>query len=312
MDNNIKGCRHLRVYFTLGSGNGSGLCPTFLEGVGVKHRMRSRRLTPSRKVGAPNLKYTRHMINDLSFRLGATSYVYPGDLVHNVERLVGQVDDVELILFDLPDGTSNLPDAATVRRLAELAAAHDLTYTVHLPLDLRHDSAARHPSLHMAARVIDLTALLRPCAYVFHLDGQNVHAPGWLDQASRAVADLCALVDDPQQLALENLENYAPEHLLPLYAAFPIRRTLDIGHLWKMGRDPLPLLADWLPAASVVHLHGLTAVDHQSLAVMSPAQLDPIVRALLDWHGVLTLEVFEDDFFTSHAALLAAIERVQT
>jgi hypothetical protein len=44
---------------------------------------------------------------------------------------------------------------------------------------------------------------------------------------------------------------------------------------------------------------------------MPPAQVDSIVRRLLDWRGVLTLEVFEDDFFTSHAALLAAIERVQ-
>lgn len=251
------------------------------------------------------------MINDLPFRLGATSYVYRGDLVHNVERLAGQVDDIELILFDLPDGTSNLPDAATVRDLAALAGAHDLTYTVHLPLDLRHDAAARHPSLHMAARVIDLTAALTPYAYVFHLDGQDVAAPGWPDQAQRALDELAALVDNPQQLALENLENYAPEHLLPFYAALPIRRALDIGHLWKMGRDPLPLLTDWLPATGVIHLHGLAATDHQSLAVMAPAQLDPIVRALLDWQGVLTLEVFEEDFFTSHAALLAAIERVR-
>ena len=200
----------------------------------------------------------------------------------------------------------------TVRRLAALATAHDLTYTVHLPLDLRHDPAGQHPSLQLAARVIDLTARLAPHAYVFHLDGSDVAAPGWLDQASCALEELCTLVEDPQRLALENLENYAPEHLLPLYAAFPIRRTLDIGHLWKMGRDPLPLLDDWLPAASVVHLHGMATIDHQSLAVMPPVQLDPIVRALLDWHGVLTLEVFEDDFFTSHAALLAAIERVQT
>ena len=249
---------------------------------------------------------------DLPFRLGATSYVYPGDLVHNVERLAGQVDDVELILFDLPDGVSNLPDAATVRDLAALAADNDLTYTVHLPLDLRHAAQGTHPSLQLARRVVDLTAALTPYAYVFHLDGRDVDAPGWLDQARAALAALCAWVDDPQRLALENLENYAPEHLLPLYAAFPIRRALDVGHLWKMGRDPLALCADWLPATGVVHLHGMGAADHQSLAIMTPEKLDPIVRALLAWRGVLTLEVFEDDFFTSHAALLAAIERVRT
>ena len=250
------------------------------------------------------------MISPLPFRLGATSYVYPGDLVYNVARLAGHVDDVELILFDLPDGMSNLPDAVTVRRLADLAAAHDLTYTVHLPLDLRHDAAHQHPSLQLAARVIDLTAPLAPYAYVFHLDGRNVDASDWLDQAHRALDELCTWVDNPRQLALENLENYAPEHLLPLFGAFPISRTLDVGHLWKMGRDPLPLLDDWLQATRVVHLHGMAATDHQSLAVMVPAQLDPIVQRLLHWRGVLTLEVFEYDFFTSHTALLAAIERV--
>jgi hypothetical protein len=50
--------RMTRVYFKLVAGNGSSLCPTFLEGVGANHRVRSGRLTPSRKVGgAPNLKY---------------------------------------------------------------------------------------------------------------------------------------------------------------------------------------------------------------------------------------------------------------
>jgi hypothetical protein len=61
----------------------------------------------------------------------------------------------------------------------------------------------------MAARVIDLTAPLAPNAYVFHLDGRDVDAPSWLDQAYRALDELCTRVDDPRQLALENLENYA-------------------------------------------------------------------------------------------------------
>ena len=69
------------------------------------------------------------------YRLGSTSYVWPADLVPNVRRLGPLVDDVELVLFDLED-RSNLPDKATVVELQALARAHDLTYTVHLPLDL--------------------------------------------------------------------------------------------------------------------------------------------------------------------------------
>ncbi len=247
----------------------------------------------------------------LPFRLGSTSYVYPGDLVFNAERLPGLARDMELVLFDLPTGESNLPDTATVERLAATGAAHDLSYTVHLPHDLRGDSAGQ-VSRDVAARVIETTAPLAPYAYVFHLDGRDVDQPSWLDQALRAVEALTHMGASPDRLALENLENYAPEALLPVFEAFPIRRTLDVGHLWRVGRDPLPLMADWLPQARVVHLHGMAERDHVSLDVMPPDRLDPVVTRLLDWDGVLTLEVFEQDFFTSRSALLASVARVRS
>lgn len=245
-----------------------------------------------------------------AFRLGSTSYVYPGDLVYNVEHLAGMVQDIELILFETPSGESNVPQPATVARLAKLAHAHTLTYTVHLPADLRHTPGSQHPSLAQAQRVIELTAPLEPHAYVFHVEGTGAGEPAWLDQAHEAVAALVGMAGDPGRLALENLESYAPEALAPIFDAFPIRRALDIGHLWKAGRNPLPVMAAWLPHASVVHLHGMAATDHQSLAVTAPAQLDPLLAGLLDWPGVLTLEVFEDDFFTSRDALSAAIARI--
>lgn len=249
------------------------------------------------------------MLNS-SFRLGSTSYVYPGDLRHNAERLAGEVADIELVLFDLETGENNLPSPEMVQELGAVAADRALTYTVHLPLDLRHDPATAHPSLSKAHQVIDLTAPLDPYAYIFHLEGTGVGTPGWVEQAQQAVAATIAMVDRPARLALENLESYAPELLEPVFAAFPIRRTLDIGHLWKAGRDPLPVLAAWLPETTVIHLHGVAGADHCSLARMAPVQLDPVIARLLDWRGVLTLEVFEEDFFTSRQALFRALERV--
>jgi sugar phosphate isomerase/epimerase len=258
-----------------------------------------------------NCKSWQNSVNlHSSFRLGSTSYVYPGDLLFNVERLAGAVSDIELVLFELDSGESNFPSPAEVALLANRAAHADFTYTVHLPLDLCWTPSAPSRSLDKAQQVIELISPLRPHAYIFHIDGTGIDEPHWQAHALHAVETLLPLVETPEQLALENLESYAPEHLLPLFAALPIRRALDIGHLWKSGRDPLPLLDVWLPHTTVVHLHGMADQDHQSLAVMAPAQLDPVVARLLDWQGVVTLEVFEDDFFTSRDALSQSIKRI--
>ena len=93
------------------------------------------------------------------FRIGTTSYIIPADILPNVEYLAPQVDDVELVLFETDEYGSNLPDAALRGRLAELAHAHALTYTVHLPLDLRlgDEGEPGHVSLVKAERVIDAT-----------------------------------------------------------------------------------------------------------------------------------------------------------
>ena len=117
------------------------------------------------------------------FRIGTTSYIIPADILPNVEYLAPQVDDVELVLFEADEYGSNLPDAALCARLNAIAHAHDLTYTVHLPLDLRlgDEGDPGHISLVKAARVIEATRALRPFAYTVHLDGRPLMAaePGW-------------------------------------------------------------------------------------------------------------------------------------
>jgi len=101
------------------------------------------------------------------FRVGSTSYVYPDDILPNVRRLAadGDVDDIELILFEVDDGATNLPDLRTIDALCALAAQHRLTYSVHLPLDfsrrwqraasIARQGRARHPP-DAAARAVCL------------------------------------------------------------------------------------------------------------------------------------------------------------
>src|ERR1035437_9990428 len=110
------------------------------------------------------------------FRFGTTSYIIPADILPNIHYLVGKVQDVELVLFEVEDGSSNLPNCEQIAELHNIAADNDLTYTVHLPLDLRlaDDGSPRHASLEKARRVIDCTRDLDPWAFVLHLDGKSV------------------------------------------------------------------------------------------------------------------------------------------
>jgi len=265
---------------------------------------------------------------NLSFRLGTTSYIWPDDILPNVVRLAPLVDDVELVLFESDEYGSNLPSEAVITELRQLAQAHDLTYTVHLPLDLRlaDDDSTRHPSLEKAQRVIARTRALNPFAYVVHLDGKEANAPffppgrragdegqlaRWQSQAARSLEQVASWAGDASRVCVENLENYDPTALVQVLDIVPANRCVDVGHFWLQGRDPLPHLRQWQNRTRVVHLHGVGERDHKSLALVSPEALDPVVAYLVEnMRGVVTLEVFGvDDFFSSKQALEAAVER---
>ncbi len=254
------------------------------------------------------------------FRIGTTSYIIPADILPNVEFLAARVDDVELVLFETDEYGSNLPDAALRVRLNELAAAHGLTYTVHLPLDLRLGDGSEETdiSLVKAQRVIEATRTLNPFAYTLHLDGRLLfESPSvrelaqWQERSRRALEIVCGWLDEPERLCVENLERWDPEAFAPIVQALPVSRTIDIGHLWLQGADPLDHLAAWVDRARVIHLHGIAERDHASLAHVPSGRLDPVIAFLAErFSGVLTLEVFnEADLASSQAALAAAISR---
>lgn len=258
------------------------------------------------------------------FRIGTTSYILPADILPNVEYLAPLVDDIELVLFETDEYGSNLPDPATTSRLGELASAHDLTYTVHLPLDLRlgEPGPELDVSLRKAHRVIKATQALNPYAYVLHLDGrplqQSELTPAGLaawQAASRAALETVAgWPDEPRLLSVENLEAWDPDAFAPVVEALPVSRTIDVGHFWLNNEDPLPHLSHWIDRTRVIHIHGIAQRDHASLATIEPERLDPVVAFLLShFHGVVTLEVFsEADFEGSLAALRGSIARRQS
>ncbi len=258
------------------------------------------------------------------FRIGATSYVIPADILPNVEYLAPLVDDIELVLFETDVHGSNLPGASTVSRLAGIAAVNGLSYTVHLPLDLLPGAPDSSECLIKAARVIDATRALSPLAYTLHLDGRPLlerpdggHLDAqllsaWRTGAAESLRRIAGWVGDPRLVCVENLEGWNPDLYAPIFDELPVSRTADLGHLWLRGEDAAAVLAGWLDRTRVVHLHGVATRDHASLKHVRPEQLDPVVELLqARFTGVVTLEVFDaGDLHSSLETLRAAQRRL--
>jgi sugar phosphate isomerase/epimerase len=254
------------------------------------------------------------------FRIGTTSYIIPDEILPNAHYLSSMVDDIELVLFEVDDGPSNLPDNKTLLELKELAQKHELTYTVHLPLDLRlaGDNGEQHVSLIKAKRVIDCTRSLDPFAYVLHLDGRELLPSAspevwerWNCQAVQALRVLSDWVGDYRRLAVENLENYPLHTWDDAVQSAPAGRCIDIGHLWRDGHDPIQFLKDRIHKAGVIHIHGIAERDHNSLTHVPRPELERIVRYLVfeQYQGVVTIEVFsEADFHSSMEAIDMAMD----
>jgi sugar phosphate isomerase/epimerase len=237
-----------------------------------------------------------------SFRLGVTSYVHPADILPNVEAVAPFVDDIELVFFDSGEH-SNLPSAQDVLTLRDLAAAHDLTYTVHFPIDKALGSpspAEREALLTQMLRIGDLCRPLQPHGWLLHVEGITPDAPPervheWQRDALPLLDRLNRHLGDSRRVCLENL-GYPFSWCDPFLAQFPFSICLDAGHLWQGGFDWRDHVARTLPRTRVIHLYGTTEGSRHFSLTVSPAQL---VRAFLasigDYSGVLTLETFGYD-----------------
>jgi sugar phosphate isomerase/epimerase len=252
------------------------------------------------------------------FRLGTTSYIVPDDILPNARYLAGKVRDMELILFEVDEGPNNLPSSEVMHELSTIAQDNDLTYTVHLPLDLKlgEDGSERDQSLVKARRVIDCTCGLDPWAYVLHLDGKAVRTSTdaglikrWQDHSVRALEIVSGWAGNPSKLAVENLETYPLDFIQPVLDRIPVSRCVDVGHLWLDGHDPIPYLQAALPRTRVIHMHGIAERDHRSLSFMPQEKVSVVWNELvrMKYDGVLTLEIFSEEDFLSSLDLIGKI-----
>jgi sugar phosphate isomerase/epimerase len=259
-----------------------------------------------------------------SFRIGATSFVYPAGWLANVERLAeregleNRIEDVELLFFD-PSGEHGLPDA---RELAGLRAyrSRGLGYSVHTPLSASlasEDESRRRRGVREVLQILELGRELEPDAFVIHVyHGDCENGPRPLDDAAfrersaRSIEEILASGIPASQLCVEYLD-YDLDLLQPVIEAFDLRVALDVGHLLRDRRDWRAILKRYLPRTKLVQWHGTApgGRDHQSLAHVPRETVSAILTTLLDanYTGVLTLEVFNPSDFEESLAIVNAL-----
>lgn len=230
-------------------------------------------------------------------RTGTTSYILPAEILPNVRYLASRVQDVELVLFDIDSEHGSLPDTSVIEQLADLKDSHDLSFTVHMPLDL-HLGATGHRSkisLEKARRVVERTRSLDPLAYIIHLvREESADYDDWVQRVNDSLERMIKWAGIPSRIAIENLEGYPLDFLDPVLDSLAVSRCVDIGHLWLDGHDPIEFLEMHIARTRVIHIHGISSRDHQSLMHVRAESLEDIIDFLLtnSYRGVLTIEVF--------------------
>ncbi|MDP8306410.1 MAG: cobamide remodeling phosphodiesterase CbiR [Candidatus Chlorobium antarcticum] len=253
------------------------------------------------------------------FRFGTTSYIVPDEIIPNVEFLKERVDDIELVLFE-SDEFSNLPSEDDIRRLANTADEHGLSYSVHLPLDayLGHsDRSERLRSVEKCRKIIELTRPLPVSAFVTHAEagpGVDVNlftedgVARFSDMFRQSINQLLKTSEaSADEFAVETL-NYPYAYIWPVVDELGLSVTLDVGHLEFYGFPLEEHLKDYLNRTRVLHVHGVReGKDHNSLVWYPSGSMDALLAALQaapDSDRVFTMEIFSLDDFESSSALM--------
>jgi len=230
------------------------------------------------------------------WRLGATSYVVPADLITNVLVLADQVDDIQLLFFESA-ANSRLAHPVDVVGLQEIAADHALTYTVHLPGDIRlghEEIRIRRQGIDEIVRLMSELNALAPLCYDLHLHPEELPEARWIDNLRWSLAELANRVGDAgERIALENTE-IPPGLIMPFVEEYGFSFCFDVGHILRYGHD-LQEAFRLLPRAGHIHYHAVRGErDHQSLSLDDTSLTRNLFGEFLKigYTQVLTLEVY--------------------
>lgn len=255
------------------------------------------------------------------YRLGATSFVYPAGWLENVERLGPELQDIEILFFDI-EGPDGLPSAQELAGLVRCRERHALSYSLHTPLSASlasADETRRRASVASVLRAVSAGADLTPENIIVHVylgdaerDLRPTDLDAWRARAARSFSELAAGGLLLESVCVE-LIDYDLRLLTPVLEQFDLAVALDVGHLHRDRAQLAEVVQHWLPRTRVVQWHGTdeTGRDHRSLAHVPEADRRLLLQLLhaADYAGVLTLEVFRPDDLWESLQIVRDLQR---
>lgn len=246
------------------------------------------------------------------FRLATTSFIFPAGYAENVRRLAPWVDEVELLLLE----RDHLPDPPEIHDLGRLADTLDITYNVHLPMDVALGSrrtAERDRSVTALVRALERVAPLTATTHTLHLAAETtaddgMDAGAWQLRCMDSLRQVLQRTQIPsRRLSVETLE-YDPGRLAPIVETLDLAVCIDIGHLIRYGHHLDSVISRFIHRTSIFHLHGVAAGnDHRSLAHLNDAAGAILAPILAHFKGSVCLEVFKYQDFADSLRRLAAL-----
>jgi sugar phosphate isomerase/epimerase len=246
------------------------------------------------------------------FRLATTSFIYPAGYSDNVRRLAPWVDEIELLLFE----SDHLPDSTEVCQLQMLANDQDISYNVHLPMDIRLgavDADRRRRSISAVAKTLERVAPLAATTYTLHLSVDdmvqtNADLNAWQSRCMESLEDLMLRTKVPsRRLSVETLD-FDPQWLVDIVEPMDLAICIDVGHLLRFGYDLASVIDLFQQRTTAYHLHGVAGgKDHLSLARLEADAADTLIPVLEHFCGTVSLEVFNHRHFTESLDTLASL-----
>ncbi len=239
------------------------------------------------------------------FKLGSTSFIYPDHIIPNIKMLGPYLDEIELLFFE--SQPAGMPSRQEINKIRQIAQDFDLTYNIHLPLDISFgasDPSRRRAAVETVKQIIDLAAPLAPSTYTLHLpfdeaefDSERIKR--WQGHIRQSMEKLLAAGIEVESISIENLD-YPLEWVEKIINDFNLAVCLDLGHLIVNQYDIQAAFNRYHQRTVIIHLYGAESRhDHLPLDTLSPVNTDIIMSILKQFKKVVSLEVFSYDRLVS-------------
>jgi adenosylcobalamin phosphodiesterase len=239
----------------------------------------------------------RSLKNCFPFKLGTTSFIHPAGYSDNVRLLAPLVDEIELLFLE----SGQLPSTNDIGELKALADALDVSYNIHLPMDI--SLADPTPGIRRRSREVVLRALervypLNASTHTLHVtyampDKHPASVETWQKHARQSIhrlLDSAPIAADG--LTVETLD-FPPQWLGPVVAHLDLPVCVDVGHVLRFGFDLGETLDLFAGRINIFHLHGVTGnQDHRALDHLPPEARNIMPPLLRNFSGSVSLEVF--------------------